>query len=98
MQYTKLSVIVPAYNEQDTIAEILTRIGQVDLPLEIETIVVDDCSTDHTRRILEGMTGVRCLYNDQNIGKGGAVRRGFEAASSTTLLAYFLRRSRLFTK
>ena len=86
MQYTKLSVIVPAYNEEDTIAEILTRISQVDLPLEIETIVVDDCSTDHTRQILEGMTGVRCVYNDRNLGKGGAVRKGFEAASGEIVI------------
>lgn len=77
----KLSVVVPAYNERDTILEILDRIDQV--PVEKEIIVLDGCSTDGTREILKSMKRphVRVIFEDARRGKGAAVRRGIQEAS-----------------
>lgn len=74
MELKLLSVIIPAYNECDTIEEIIRRVGMVNIPKEI--IVVDDSSTDGTRQILEAMDSdhVRVLYHDTNLGKGAAIR------------------------
>ena len=83
----KLSVVIPVYNEINTMGEILSRVLEVDLPKEV--IVVDDCSTDGTREFLKewetgskkGLKGeVRILYQPKNMGKGAALRSGFEEA------------------
>ncbi len=74
----KLSVVVPVYNEKNTILAILDRIRQVDLPKEI--IVVDDYSTDGTRGILQGLSAsgdLKIVLQSRNMGKGAALRRGF---------------------
>ena len=73
-----LSVVIPVYNEKDTIEEILSRV--VAVPVRKEVIVVDDCSTDGTRTILAGLQtrlGFRLLLQERNQGKGAALRRGF---------------------
>ena len=77
-----LSVVMPAFNERDTIAEIIARVLAV--PLRIELIVVDDCSTDGTREILTGLQaryGFRLLLHERNLGKGAALRTGFGAVA-----------------
>ncbi len=76
----KLSIVVPVYNEKETIEHILTMI--LDAPvfnLEKEVIVVDDCSTDGTREILRNYSrdSVRIIYHEKNQGKGAALRTGF---------------------
>ncbi len=76
----KLSIVVPVYNEKETIEHILTMI--LDAPvynLEKEVIVVDDCSTDGTREILRNYSRdrVRIIYHEKNQGKGAALRTGF---------------------
>jgi glycosyltransferase involved in cell wall biosynthesis len=71
----RVSVLVPAYNEHDTIAEIIRRIRAVPIPKEI--IVVEDGSTDGTRELLEAMQGepdLRIFFHPQNRGKGAALR------------------------
>ena len=70
----KLSVIIPVYNEVQTIREIIERVKQV--PFEKEIIVVDDCSTDGTRDLLKKMeeTGITMLFHEMNQGKGAAIR------------------------
>ena len=80
--YQKLSVIVPVYNERNTIAEVLRRIRAVSVPLEVEVIVVDDGSTDGTEKVLSalGDSTVRVITHDRNRGKGCAVRTGLESA------------------
>jgi glycosyltransferase involved in cell wall biosynthesis len=77
----KLSVVIPVFNERDTIQEIVRRVRAVDLNKEI--IVVDDCSTDGTGERLAafaGDPGVVLLRHPVNRGKGAALRTGFQAA------------------
>lgn len=68
----KLSVVVPVYNEQDTIATLIDRVRAVDLSKEI--IVVDDGSTDGTRLVLESLRSKvdKVILLDRNRGKGAA--------------------------
>lgn len=77
-----LSVVMPAYNEEDTIEEIIRRVLTV--PLRIELIVVDDCSKDGTRGILarlQAELGFTLLLQPNNQGKGAALRAGFGAVT-----------------
>jgi glycosyltransferase involved in cell wall biosynthesis len=74
-----LSVVMPCYNEETTIEEIIRRVLAV--PLRIELIVVDDCSKDGTRDILTRLSGelnFKLVFQSQNGGKGAALRRGFQ--------------------
>lgn len=73
----KLSVIIPVYNEAQTIEETINRVKAVDIKKEI--IVVDDCSTDGTREILSNITGIKLLVHSRNMGKGMAIRTAIEA-------------------
>jgi glycosyltransferase involved in cell wall biosynthesis len=73
-----LSVVMPVYNEAETIEEIVSRVVQS--PLRIELVAVDDGSTDGSREILERLASkkqFKLLLQDKNQGKGAAVRRGF---------------------
>jgi glycosyltransferase involved in cell wall biosynthesis len=73
-----LSVVMPAYNEIQTIDEIIRRVLAV--PLRIQLIVVDDCSSDGTRERLVALQrelGFTLLLQERNQGKGAALRRGF---------------------
>lgn len=70
----KLSVIIPVFNEKDTIEEIIKKVEEVDLEKEI--IVVDDGSTDGTKEILGKINrkNLKVLYHEENRGKGEAIR------------------------
>ena len=82
MSINTLSVVIPVYNEKESIQKVLNRV--VEAPssgLKKEIIVVDDHSTDGTREILkeipEGQSGLRVFFHDRNRGKGAALRTGF---------------------
>jgi glycosyltransferase involved in cell wall biosynthesis len=79
-----LTVVMPIYNEKDTILEILERVREVEVPKEI--IMVDDGSKDGTRDILRNQIegkypDVRVVYHEKNQGKGGAIRTGIAHAT-----------------
>jgi glycosyltransferase involved in cell wall biosynthesis len=101
----RLSVVIPVYNEKDTIFEILRRVLATDIRKEI--VVVDDCSKDGTREILQKLAAdqangqtrapldgedeiclkdIHFFFQDQNQGKGAALRRGFAAATGDIVL------------
>jgi glycosyltransferase involved in cell wall biosynthesis len=82
----RLSVLIPAFNEQATISAIVERVRA--LPGVHETIVVDDCSTDGTGRILDELSadGVRVIHHPENRGKGAAIRTALEAATGDVIV------------
>jgi len=82
-----LSVVIPVYNEEATIARVISRVAA--LPLNLEIVVVDDCSTDGTREILSLLSdieSVNVILKDFNAGKGAAIRTGFEVATGDFLV------------
>ena len=84
-----LSVIIPVYNEIDTIGEILTRVRRQRVDnVDIEMLVVDDGSTDGTGRFLEANPDLYdvLLTNPRNLGKGGAIKHGLTRASGAYIL------------
>ncbi|MFC1490176.1 glycosyltransferase family 2 protein [Candidatus Latescibacterota bacterium] len=75
----KLSIVIPLYNEKETIREILSRVRET--PFDKEIIIVDDCSSDGSRDILKEMerdSDLRIFYHEKNMGKGAALRTGFK--------------------
>jgi glycosyltransferase involved in cell wall biosynthesis len=76
-----LSVVVPCFNERDTVLTLLKRVA--DSPWVGEIIIVDDGSTDGTRQILSEIDGapVRVMFHERNQGKGAALRTGFQQAT-----------------
>lgn len=82
----KLSVIIPVFNEKDTIYELLRQVAAVDLDKQI--IVVDDGSKDGTRELLANMDqdGLMVVNHPQNQGKGAAVRTGLQQADGEVVV------------
>src|SRR5438128_8187819 len=93
MDGPRLSVIVPVYNEVGTVRTLLERVMAVAIPKEI--IVVDDCSTDGTRTVLEELRAATpdtpanrlvLLFQARNLGKGAAVRAGIPHVSGDVVI------------
>ena len=84
----KLSIIIPVFNEKNTILEILRRVDAVNLGfVEKEVIIVDDFSTDGTRELLKSLNGdYQIVYQDRNYGKGFGLRTGFQKATGDYIL------------
>jgi dolichol-phosphate mannosyltransferase len=78
----RLSILIPVYNEERTLAAILDRVLEVDLGVEKEVVVVDDASTDGTPGVLARYADrVRLLRHERNRGKGAALRTALEHAT-----------------
>lgn len=84
----KLSIIIPCYNEQSTIKEIVQKIN-LQKNINKEIIIIDDNSSDRTREILENEVRnevSKIIFNDKNYGKGYSIRKGVENASGDCIL------------
>ncbi|TDJ41613.1 MAG: glycosyltransferase family 2 protein [Gammaproteobacteria bacterium] len=84
---TTLSVIVPVFNEVESLEEIVAQICAV--PIEKQIIIVDDFSTDGSRDLLnqlENEPQIKVVYQPRNLGKGAALRRGFKEATGDILI------------
>ncbi len=86
----KLSIVIPVYNEKKYIREIVKQVREVNLPgIEKEIIIVDDYSTDGTRDILQNVLikeVAQVVYHEGNMGKGAALRTGFQYASGDVVI------------
>jgi glycosyltransferase involved in cell wall biosynthesis len=87
----KLTVIIPVFNEKETIETVLQRVESVSLHLDREIILVDDCSSDGTREIAKRLQeergeNLKCLFHERNLGKGAAIRSGFGIATGDIIL------------
>jgi glycosyltransferase involved in cell wall biosynthesis len=84
----KLSIVIPIYNEKDTLEEILRRVQAT--PYDKEIIAVDDMSVDGTRemlpRLAEQHPNMRVFYHDRNQGKGAALRTGFAQVAGDVVI------------
>ena len=95
--FQTLSIIIPVYNERQTVIELLQQVAQQPVPPRKELIVVDDCSTDGTREYLQqtnlqaalgadGQNIVKLVLHDKNQGKGAGVRTGLAHATGEIVL------------
>jgi glycosyltransferase involved in cell wall biosynthesis len=86
----KLSIVIPVYNEANTIRTLISTVDAAQLPTEIaekEIILVDDYSTDGTRDVLRELEGnYKVVYHEKNMGKGGALRTGFAQCTGDIVL------------
>jgi glycosyltransferase involved in cell wall biosynthesis len=83
----KLSIVIPIYNERETLETLIAKVNAVDYDKEI--ILIDDFSTDGTREILnkyENKEGFKVLYHNQNQGKGAALRTGFSSVNGDIII------------
>ncbi|MGD9971478.1 MAG: glycosyltransferase family 2 protein [Desulfatirhabdiaceae bacterium] len=85
----KISIVIPCYNEINTIEKIIDKVCTIALPHDREIIVVDDCSTDGTRKFLhsiDGHRGIKAIFHEINRGKGYALRTGFACSTGDILI------------
>lgn len=84
----KLSIVIPCYNEENHITALVEKVLQSPIK-DKEIIVVDDCSTDNTRAVLEDKIKPlvsKIIYHEKNGGKGAALRTGFKAATGDVVI------------
>lgn len=84
----KLSIVIPVFDERDTIEEVVRRVRQIDVGMEKELLIVDDGSSDGTQEVLKSMDypEVRVFFHKKNLGKGAALQTGFSNAGGDIVL------------
>ena len=84
----KLSIIIPVFNEENTIKEIIVKVMTVKLPRKLakEIIVVDDNSMDGSFDILKAVKGIKLLRHKKNMGKGAAIRTGIQKSTGDVII------------
>ncbi len=87
-KYRTLSVIVPVFNERNTVAEIVRRMRRVELPIDVEIVMVNDASWDGTGDILKALedSTLQVVHHPDNSGKGAAIRTGLRQARGDLVL------------
>src|SRR5262245_15874878 len=87
---SKLSVVIPVYNERATLEALVARVRAVDYGMALELLLVNDCSTDGSRELCEKLAATHpeivAVHQEPNQGKGAAVRRGFQMATGDYLI------------
>lgn len=81
-----ISIVVPVFNEAPTVADVIERLLEIDLPAPREILVVNDGSTDGTRQVLDALRPrpeLKIVHAEKNGGKGSAIRIGFARATGT---------------
>src|SRR3989338_529494 len=88
MRYKRVSIVIPAHNEEATINRVIMRVKNVALPggLEKEIVVVDDASWDNTGNILKNIGDISVITHKTNTGKGSALRSGFKRATGDIII------------
>lgn len=89
MKNTKLSIIIPCYNEEKTIIKILTKINKIKLDgIKKEIIVIDDCSNDSSLVLLQNNKRLysKLITNEKNIGKGASLKKGIDCAKGDIIM------------
>lgn len=92
---TTLSIIIPVYNEQNTVADVVRTVSKAEIGLRKELVIVDDCSRDESRMILQSLqkemgpsdsVELKLVFHEVNQGKGAAIRTGLERATGELVL------------
>jgi len=86
----KISVVIPCYNEEQTVLQIVKKVQGVLVDNEYEIIIIDDFSTDNTKQVIDSIiandNSVKAVCHDKNKGKGAALRSGFNRSSGGVII------------
>ena len=84
----KLSIVIPVYNEEQTLEELVARVQRA--PYDKELLLIDDCSSDRSTEIMKALAerhdNVRCFHHERNSGKGAALATGFGHVTGDVVL------------
>lgn len=80
----KLSVLIPVYNEEKSVAHLVEKVKRV--PIDKEIVAVDDCSSDRTLEVLKTIPGIKVLSHKRNRGKGAGIRTALAAATGDVVV------------